>query len=107
MLESLETPGDILEQGDLHFVKRYRGMASKDAQDNWKGGLTNGTIAEGVATWIDYKGSVADIITELCGGIRSGMTYLNANTIQDIHKNAQFMEMTNSGMKESKPHGAV
>jgi IMP dehydrogenase len=44
-------------------------------------------------------------VFELSGGIRSGMTYLNATTISDIHKNAYFMEMTASGMMESKPHG--
>nr|MBA2406139.1 IMP dehydrogenase [Bdellovibrionales bacterium] len=42
---------------------------------------------------------------ELCGGIRSGMTYLNANSLHEIYKNARFMEMTASGMMESKPHG--
>ena len=96
----LETPGEI-EGGR----KRYRGMASKDAQVSWRGELPTGMAAEGEARWVACKGSVENIIHELAGGIRSGMTYLNANTISDINKNARFMEMTASGMIESKPHG--
>lgn len=96
----LETPGEI-EGGK----KRYRGMASKDAQVSWRGELPKGMAAEGEARWVTCKGSVENIVHELCGGIRSGMTYLNANTLADINKNARFMEMTASGMMESKPHG--
>lgn len=96
----LETPGEI-EGGR----KRYRGMASKDAQVSWRGELPQGMAAEGEARWVACKGSVENIIHELSGGVRSGMTYLNANSIADINKNARFMEMTSSGMMESKPHG--
>lgn len=96
----LETPGEI-EGGR----KRYRGMASKDAQVSWRGELPTGMAAEGEARWVNCKGSVENIVSELAGGVRSGMTYLNAYNISDINKNARFMEMTASGMMESKPHG--
>lgn len=96
----LETPGEI-EGGR----KRYRGMASKDAQVSWRGELPQGMAAEGEARWVNCKGSVENIVHELAGGVRSGMTYLNAYTLADINKNARFMEMTASGMMESKPHG--
>lgn len=96
----VETPGEI-EGGR----KRYRGMASKDAQVSWRGELPKGMAAEGEARWVPCKGSVENIVHELCGGIRSGMTYVNANTIAEIHQNGLFMEMTSSGMMESKPHG--
>lgn len=96
----LETPGEI-EGGR----KRYRGMASKDAQVSWRGELPQGMAAEGEARWVNCKGSVENIVYELCGGVRSGMTYLNATAIAEIHKNARFMEMTASGMVESRPHG--
>lgn len=96
----LETPGEI-EGGR----KRYRGMASKDAQVSWRGELPKGMAAEGEARWVPCKGSVENIVHELTGGVRSGMTYLNAMTIADINTNARFMEMTTSGMSESKPHG--
>ena len=96
----LETPGEI-EGGR----KRYRGMASKDAQVSWRGELPQGMAAEGEARWVNCKGSVDNIVHELTGGIRSGMTYLNANSIAEINKNGRFMEMTASGMIESRPHG--
>jgi IMP dehydrogenase len=97
---TLETPGEI-----VGGKKKYRGMASKDAQVSWRGDLPKGMAPEGEARWIASKGPVENIIHELSGGIRSGMTYLNAQTIADINKNARFMEMTTSGMVESKPHG--
>lgn len=97
---TLETPGET-----VGGKKKYRGMASKDAQVSWRGDLPKGMAPEGEARWIASKGPVENIIFELSGGIRSGMTYLNAQTIADINKNARFMEMTSSGMVESKPHG--
>lgn len=96
----LETPGEL--KGGK---KRYRGMASKDAQVSWRGELPKGMAAEGEARWVSCKGSVENIIDELCGGLRSGMTYLNAQFISHISKNAQFMEITSSGINESRPHG--
>jgi IMP dehydrogenase len=96
----LETPGEI--QGGK---KKYRGMASKDAQVSWRGELPTGMAAEGESRWISCKGSVVQIVDELCGGVRSGMTYLNAQTIADLHRNGRFIEMSSSGMQESRPHG--
>jgi IMP dehydrogenase len=95
-----ETPGEI--HGGK---KKYRGMASKDAQVSWRGELPKGMAPEGESRFIACKGSVEHIIDELTGGIRSGMTYLNAQELNDLTKNARFMEMTSSGMIESKPHG--
>jgi IMP dehydrogenase len=97
---TLETPGEI--KGGM---KKYRGMASKDAQVSWRGELPKGMAAEGESRMIPCKGSVSNVIEELAGGLRSGMTYLNAQTLSEITKNARFMEMTTSGMIESKPHG--
>lgn len=96
----LETPGEI--HGGK---KKYRGMASKDAQVSWRGDLPKGMAPEGESRWIACKGSVEHILDELTGGIRSGMTYLNALTIAEMTKNAIFMEMSSAGMGESRPHG--
>ena len=60
---------------------------------------------EGESRMINCKGSVEFIVDELTGGLRSGMTYLNAQDLTEINKTARFMEMTSSGMIESKPHG--
>ena len=97
---TLETPGEI--KGGM---KRYRGMASKDAQVSWRGELPKGMAAEGEATMIPCKGSAENVILELTGGIRSGMTYVGASTISQMYEKAHFMEMSPAGFSESKPHG--
>ncbi len=97
---TIETPGEV--KGGK---KQYRGMASKAAQVSWRGELPEGMAAEGESTMIPCKGSVDGVILELSGGIRSGMSYLNAREIAEIKINARFMEITPSGMAESKPHG--
>lgn len=97
---TIETPGEI-KQGK----KTYRGMASKSAQVSWRGVLPEGMAPEGESTKVSVKGHVRDVVLEVCGGIRSGMSYLNAETISDIQKNARFIQMTASGYHESRPHG--
>lgn len=97
---TLETPGEI--KGGM---KKYRGMASKDAQVSWRGNMQQGMAPEGESRLIPCKGSVENVIHELSGGVRSGMTYLNAKSLQEINENALFVEMSTSGMGESKPHG--
>ena len=84
--------------------KRYRGMASKDAQVSWRE-LPKGMVAEGEATEIACKGSVHHIIQELEGGLRSGMTYMGAMDVLSMNEKAQFVEMSGAGLYESRPHG--
>ncbi len=97
---TLETPG-LIEKGH----KLYRGMASKSAQASWRGGVPKGMAAEGESTKIPVKGPVTQVIEELMGGLRSGMTYLNASSISEIRDNASFMRMTSAGFSESRAHG--
>jgi len=97
---TIETPGEV-KQGK----KLYRGMASKSAQVSWRGELPTGMTAEGESTLIPCKGHVANIIFELTGGIRSGMTYMGTATIESMYEKSRYMEMSASGMSESKPHG--
>lgn len=97
---TLETPGEL--KGGR---KQYRGMASKSAQASWRGGVPVGMAAEGEATMVNVKGHVKDVVMEVTGGIRSGMTYLNATSILEIAENARFIEMSSSGIHESRAHG--
>lgn len=97
---TIETPGLI-----QHGKKLYRGMASRSAQDSWRGGVPTGMAPEGESTSVAVKGHVADVINELAGGLRSGMTYINANSIAEIPEKALFMEMSPMGFHESKAHG--
>ena len=97
---TLETPGEI-----INGRKQYRGMASKSAQVSWRGDLPTGMAPEGESTTVNVKGPVDVVIHELLGGIRSGMSYVNATTVKEISEKAHFMEMTPNGISESRAHG--
>jgi IMP dehydrogenase len=97
---TLETPGEI-KSGQ----KQYRGMASKQAQISWRGGVPEGMAAEGEATLVPIKGPVKLVIDEICGGIRSGMSYINAVEVSEIREKARFIEMSAAGVNESHAHG--
>lgn len=97
---TLETPGE-LKQGK----KQYRGMASKAAQVSWRGGVPEGMAAEGESTMVNVKGHAKDVILEITGGIRSGMSYVNATSVAEIRDKALFMEMSSNGISESRAHG--
>ncbi len=97
---TIETPGEI-----KNGKKQYRGMASKSAQVSWRGGVPEGMAPEGEQTQVSVKGHVKHVILELTGGIRSGMSYINATSIAEIREKARFIEMTSSGAHESRAHG--
>ncbi len=97
---TIETPGEI-----KNGRKQYRGMASRSAQDSWRGGVPEGMAPEGEATFVTVKGHVKDVILELSGGIRSGMSYVNATSIAEIAQKSLFMEMSPNGISESRAHG--
>ncbi len=80
-------------------------MASKKAQISWRGDMPQGMAPEGESTYVPVKGHVSDVLHELMGGIRSGMSYVNATTIAEIRQKAHFMEMSSNGISESRAHG--
>jgi IMP dehydrogenase len=95
-----ETPGDIITTKEGRF-KSYRGMASKDAQMDWRGRQAS---LEGIATTVPYKGSVVDVMADLERGIRSGLSYSGARTIPELREKAIFMRQTSAGQFESSTH---
>ena len=94
-----ETPGEI--RGGK---KEYRGMASRAAQESWRGELPQGMACEGAQGMVPYKGPLSRIINELTGGIRSGMTYLGVDRTERMAEAAVFMEVTPSSLLENGPH---
>lgn len=108
-----ESPGKTIVRHGKKF-KMYRGMASFyaslgrkyreegveviDAED------PNDYIPEGVEAMVPYKGSVTDIIKQLVGGLRSGLSYCGAKDIQQMQINAEFVKITPAGYIESQPH---
>ena len=96
-----ETPGKIFEDMDGTRWKSYRGMASKEAQVNWRGRYAS---FEGVATRVPYRGSVKNILEDLERGIRSGFSYSGAENLAALHTKAKFIGQTPSGLFESGAH---
>lgn len=110
-----ECPGRIVER-DGKLFKVYRGMASQGAAEHRsqieKQGIVNdwaGThaSAEGVEAVVPYKGSVINLLRNLVGGLKSGMSYINAQNISVFQENASFVRITSAGLVESKPHDLV
>ena len=89
--------------------KVYRGMGSlgamgKGSSDRYFQGEQKKFVPEGVEGRVPYKGPLADTIFQMVGGLRSGMGYTGCATIQELHDKAQFVRITNAGLKESHPH---
>jgi len=96
-----ETPGKILQDKDGHKWKIYRGMASKEAQVDWRGKYSS---FEGVSTTVPYRGPAKEILEDLEKGIRSGLSYSGARTIAELQSRAEFVKQTSSGITESRTH---
>ena len=106
-----EAPGEVeLYQGRSY--KSYRGMGSigamqkgssdryfQDDEDN-----SEKLVPEGIEGRVPYKGPVINVIHQLMGGLRASMGYLGVKTISDMHKKANFVQITNAGIRESHVH---
>ena len=105
-----ESPGDTIIFNGRKF-KSYRGMGSLEAMENgskdryFQAGEKDvkKLVPEGIAGRVPYKGTVQEVIYQLIGGLRSGMGYCGAATIEDLH-HAKFVRITNAGVLESHPH---
>lgn len=96
-----ESPGDILVDSNGIKTKTYRGMASVEAQVQWRGQARS---LEGVATTVPYKGKVSNILSDLAQNIRSGLSYSGARSISEFRNKAKFIMQTPSGLTESRTH---
>lgn len=95
-----ETPGEIFED-ESNTWKTYRGMASKEAQMDWKGGYSS---FEGVASRVPYRGHVDRVLFDLDKNIRSGLSYSGARNIAEFQSVAEFIQQTAAGTVESDTH---
>jgi IMP dehydrogenase len=100
-----EAPGKEILTNDGKKWKEYRGMASEEVQIDRRGGLKEGTCAEGVSTLVAYKGSLARVLNDFAGGMRSSLTYANASNVEEFRKNARIIKITESGVRESHAFG--
>jgi IMP dehydrogenase len=107
-----ESPGVAVVRGGQHY-KVVRGMASLSANverqrlsqtgeldaEDWEK-----VVPEGVEAAVPFRGTVVDILYQLVGGLRSGMSYAGAHTIQELWENAEFIRITQAGQRESGAH---
>ena len=108
-----EAPGDIFEDNGKKY-KRYRGMGSVGAMAQahgssdryFQGGVNeaNKLVPEGIEARVEYKGDVSDVVFQIDGGLRSGMGYCGAANISELIEKAQFVQITNAGLRKSHPH---
>ena len=109
-----ESPGETIIYEGRRF-KGYRGMGSleamqkgskdryfQDAEDDLKK-----LVPEGITGRVPYKGTVQEVMYQIAGGLRSGMGYCGSPNIATLQSDAQFVRITNAGMKESHPHDVM
>ncbi len=105
-----ESPGDTIIYNGRKY-KTYRGMGSLEAMERgskdryFQAGETDvkKLVPEGIAARVPYKGSLFEVVYQMLGGLRSGMGYCGAGSIEALH-HAQFTRITNAGVAESHPH---
>ncbi len=98
------TPGEVITKKDGSQVKRYRGMASREAQEEFLGQMHEWKTAEGVATEVPYRDHQDHIIADIIGGLRSGLTYAGADAISELQRKLNYITVTQAGRLESLPH---
>ena len=105
-----ESPGDTIIYNGRKY-KSYRGMGSIEAmhqgsKDRYFQDMEDDIkklVPEGIEARVPYKGTLSEVVYQLVGGLRAGMGYCGANSIEALH-NAKFVRITNSGIEESHPH---
>jgi len=110
-----ESPGLLIRRGGRPY-KISRGMASTEAAierlareqpgrgwAEWEEAIED-VVPEGIEAVVPYRGDVGEIVFQLVGGLRSGMSYCNARELQELRRNATFVRITEAGRRESGPH---
>lgn len=105
-----ESPGDLMIFQGRQY-KSYRGMGSigamsKGSSDRYfqEGTAQEKLVPEGIEGRVPYRGKIADVIHQLTGGLRSSMGYLGSKNISHMWENAEFVEITSAGLRESHVH---
>ena len=96
-----ESPGEIIYENNRELAKTYRGMASKEAQIDWRGHTSS---IEGVSSLVAYKGPVTTVLQDLEVGLKSGLSYTGATSITEFQAMSDFIRQTSAGQVESSTH---
>ncbi len=101
------TPGPVITKngvGVTRKIKEYRGMASREAQEDFMGVMPEWKTAEGVAVEVPYREDEDAIIADFIGGLRSGLTYGGSSTIRELQRKLNYMVISDASRIESLPH---
>jgi IMP dehydrogenase len=109
-----EAPGEVILFQGRNF-KTYRGMGSigamkKGSSDRYAQELTDSEskyVPEGIEGRVAYKGTIAEMVTQLVGGLRAGMGYTGCRTINELQTDAKFVRITSAGLRESHVHDVI
>jgi IMP dehydrogenase len=108
-----ESPGDVIMYKGRQY-KSYRGMGSigamkRGSNDRYfqEGTASDKLVPEGIEGRVPYRGSIAGIIHQLIGGLRSSMGYCGSESIEKFWENAEFVEITSAGLRESHVHDVI
>jgi IMP dehydrogenase len=109
-----ESPGDVVLYEGRRF-KEYRGMGSLGAMQGYgrdryassQESASGKLVPEGIEGRVPYRGSLRDYVYQLVGGLRSGMGYAGAATLDDLRSRTRLVRITNAGLIESHPHDVI
>ncbi len=107
-----ESPGEVVLYEGRRF-KDYRGMGSLGAmqgagRDRYGSGQAGGkTVPEGIEGRVPYKGNLHDYVYQMVGGLRSGMGYVGARSLDELREKASFVRVSHAGLIESHPHDII
>jgi len=101
------TPGAKAQDAAGNWVKTYRGMASREVADEHLGGIAEWKTAEGIAVTVPYREDEDQIIADIVGGLRSGLTYAGSRTIRELQRKLNYVVITPSGWLEGMPHKSI
>jgi len=98
------TPGDVITKEDGKKIKLFRGMASREAQEDFMGQLLDWKTAEGVSVEVPFRDNQENIIQDIKGSLRSGLTYGGAKNIREFQRKLNYNIVTPAARIESLPH---
>lgn len=101
------TPGEVITLDSGAKVKKYRGMASSEAVEDQYGPMPEWKTAEGVSFYVPYRENQEQILADIRGGLRSGLTYAGAMNIQELQRKLNYLTISGASQRESIAHGAL
>jgi IMP dehydrogenase len=105
------TPGTVAlskdQNGNEIPVKIYRGMACREVQDDYHGGMADWKTSEGISIEVNYRENENEITADIIGGLRSGLTYGGASSIRELQRKLDYICITPAGRTESLPHFGI